>query len=526
MELIFKLTCQTQVKAKKIAQTQFEFVAASSERKILVSFTRMSTLMHAAMKKGFVLLILNHSFDILMDTHAAMELSKPYVVVSIGVGNSTTLHKIDCCCPQHKIKVMVNVCDTFQLGVVKQLLTHALSLQTLMLATHYENDHVVVAKEASLVDSNMFLFDTPSPLQNEPLLRTLSKWICFNLVLVSVVGETLVCKDVFDQHFLVSIELKRRQTVDFGFLLIGEEMINESLIKVKYCDTYMFHYPSHYGFECLDHWCPWVSQCIKLKNTRIFWFISSVTILCTYVCSTSIFYIKVLRYCYYWKVRKVMKESCATDMLVLAINEMKRKRNIVSSLLSFLIDIFFMEDISSCLTMLLENAITNLVVMLIVQSNCNMLNFVYDRGKLCEILFDAGNHKLEVIRQSLKIFMQWLLIGFMSQTQIYHHHRNYDKEIEKVWWSSKIRVQLVFNFSSVNRLVPSWFLRKLMSLPTMGKKVIWLLKSVNEVRWRMALNFSWIAQFVFDRGKVLKEANFNLEDKVVLKGWVLIGTRI
>jgi hypothetical protein len=65
-----------------------------------------------------------------------------------------------------------------------------------------------------------------------------------------------------------------------------------------------------------------------------------------------------------------------------------------------------------------------------------------------------------------------------------------------------------------------------MSLPTMGKKVIWLLKAVNEVRWRMALNFSWIAQFVFDRGKVLKEANFNLEDKVVLKGWVLIGTRI
>jgi hypothetical protein len=34
----------------------------------------------------------------------------------------------------------------------------------------------------------------------------------------------------------------------------------------------------------------------------------------------------------------------------------------------------------------------------------------------------------------------------------------------------------------------------------------------------MALTFSWIAQFVFDRGKVLMEAKFNLEDKVVLKG--------
>jgi hypothetical protein len=217
---------------------------------------------------------------------------------------------------------------------------------------------------------------------------------------------------------------------------------------------------------------------------------------------------------------KVMK------FILLVTNGKYREREVASSLLFVHTEISSMERIASGFVNLLENAITNLVVMLIVQSNCNMLNFVYDRGKLCEILFDAGNHKLEVITQSLKIFMQWLLIGFMSQTQIYHHHRNYDKEIEKVWWSSKILVQLVFNFSSVNRLVPSWFLRKLMSLPTMGKKVIWLLKSVNEVRWRMALNFSWIAQFVFDRGKVLKEANFNLEDKVVLKGWVLIGTRI
>ncbi|CAJ2665659.1 unnamed protein product [Trifolium pratense] len=59
---------------------------------------------------------------------------------------------------------------------------------------------------------------------------------------------------------------------------------------------------------------------------------------------------------------------------------------------------------------------------------------------------------------------------------------------------------------------------KLPSLPTVGKKVVLLMKSVNEVMWRMA-------QFVFDRGKVLMEANPNLEDKVVLKGWVLIETK-
>ncbi|KAK2436499.1 hypothetical protein QL285_021491 [Trifolium repens] len=124
------------------------------------------------------------------------------------------------------------------------------------------------------------------------------------------------------------------------------------------------------------------------------------------------------------------------------------------------------------------------------------------------IQWDPGKSKISILvstqecTQSWKIFMQWLLIGFMSQTQIYHYHGNYNKEIENGWWFSKIQGQLVFNFSYVNRLVISWFLRKLTSLPTVVKKVIWLLKFVKEVRWRMTLIFSWIAQFVFDRGKV------------------------
>jgi hypothetical protein len=38
------------------------------------------------------------------------------------------------------------------------------------------------------------------------------------------------------------------------------------------------------------------------------------------------------------------------------------------------------------------------------------------------------------------------------------------------------------------------------------------------------LIFHGLLNFVFDRGKVLMEAKFNLEDKVVLKGWVLLET--
>jgi hypothetical protein len=43
--------------------------------------------------------------------------------------------------------------------------------------------------------------------------------------------------------------------------------------------------------------------------------------------------------------------------------------------------------------------------------------------------------------------------------------------------------------------------------------------------WSGLLNFhELLLNFVFDRGKILMDTNFNLEDKVVLKGWVLLGT--
>ncbi|PNY06198.1 putative S-acyltransferase [Trifolium pratense] len=85
--------------------------------------------------------------------------------------------------------------------------------------------------------------------------------------------ERLVCKDAVDQHSPVSIEFERWQKVNFRFLLIDEEMVNELPIKMKYCDTYMLHCPSHCsyyslcnnGVECLDHWCRWVGQCMAVS---------------------------------------------------------------------------------------------------------------------------------------------------------------------------------------------------------------------------------------------------------------------
>ncbi|XAR66748.1 hypothetical protein NMG60_11013072 [Bertholletia excelsa] len=195
--------------AEEIAEKLCESVAASLEGKKLASFTRISSIVQAAMEEALVrILTPRRSIDILREVHAAKEQEKPYVVVFVGVngvGKSTNLAKVAYWLLQHNVKVMMAACDTFRSGAVEQLRTHARRLQIPIFEKGYEKDPAIVAKEAiqeaTRNGSDVVLVDTAGRMQdNEPLMRALSKLIYLNNPdLVLFVGEALVGNDAVDQ---------------------------------------------------------------------------------------------------------------------------------------------------------------------------------------------------------------------------------------------------------------------------------------------------------------------------------------
>ncbi|CAL1389162.1 unnamed protein product [Linum trigynum] len=116
-----------------------------------------------------------------------------------------------------------------------------------------------------------------------------------------------------------------RLTPPFRLPRTRDVLVNGIVVKTKYCDTCMLYRPprcSHCSIcnNCVqrfDHHCPWVGQCIGLRNYRFFYmFVFTTTVLCLYVHGFSWVYIRRIADSEQITIWKAMTKTPASIALV------------------------------------------------------------------------------------------------------------------------------------------------------------------------------------------------------------------